>query len=206
VVITSRSGFGKFPAGHIQQPCRKEANKMADALWYALKVRSRAESVVASHLRTKDYKVFLPTYVVNRRWSDRLKKTESPLFPGYLFCHFDVQNRLPVLTTPGVQFIVGLGKIPEPVNDTELNAVRTVVESGKAYEPCPYLAVGDAVRITHGSLSGLTGVTIRIKSNCRLVVSVNLLQRSVAVEIDRFSIERVQPVRSALAFRRAAGM
>jgi transcription antitermination factor NusG len=134
-----------------------------------------------------------------------MKKTESPLFPGYLFCHFDVQQRLPVLTTPGVHFIVGRGKIPEPVAETELDAVRTVVESGKAYGPCPYLAVGDCVRITQGSLEGLTGITVRIKSNCRLVVSVNLLQRSVAVEIDRFSIERVQSIDGSLAFRRAVG-
>ena len=164
---------------------------MTNVLWYALSVRQRFETVVVRNLSAKGYEVFLPTYISKRRWSDRTKLVECALFPGYLFCRLDVQERLPILMTPGVQCIVSRGKIPEPIDQSELNAVRLIIERAAVYEPHPYLTVGQKVQIKRGSLYGLTGVAIKIKDNCRLIISVNLLQRSVAVDIDRKWIEPI---------------
>jgi transcription antitermination factor NusG len=179
---------------------------MSSALWYALKVRSRSEWAVARNLQGKDYEVFLPTYLMKRRWSDRVISSEVPLFAGYLFCRFDVQRRLPILATPGVQLIVGSARVPEPVADSEIQGIRLIVESGNVYEPYPYLSVGAAIRITEGPLAGLTGIALRIKSNFRLVASVHLLQRSVAVELDRAVVEPVAPARADAPLQKVVGI
>jgi transcription antitermination factor NusG len=152
--------------------------------WYALQVRPRFERHVQLHLEEKGYPVFFPTYSVSRQWSDRVKTLTLPLFPGYLFCRFSVQARLPILVTPGVNQVVGAGKVPIMVEEEELQAVRRVIESGVAAQPWPYLKVGEMVRIETGPLEGLTGIVTRIRNAYRLVVSVSLLMRSVAVELD----------------------
>jgi transcription antitermination factor NusG len=152
--------------------------------WFALRVRSRRENAVASHLSAKGYEVFLPSGPFRKRWSDRIKKTDRPLFPGYLFCKFDPDNRLPVLKTPWLFQIVGLGQTPIPVDDEELDAIRNLVTSGSDPEPWPYVEVGQKVRIKSGTLRGVGGVLTEFKGNHKLVVSVTLLRRSVAVEID----------------------
>jgi transcription antitermination factor NusG len=136
-------------------------------------------------LRGKGYREFLPLYSTKRRWSDRVKQLELPLFPGYLFCQFDANNRLPILTTPGVIAIIGIGKTPVAVPYEELAAVQTVVRSGLNAMPWPCLTVGSRVSIERGPLSGLEGIALDVDKKYRLVVSVALLQRSVAVEIDR---------------------
>ena len=156
-----------------------------DVQWFALQVRSQHEKTVASTLREKGYEEFLPLCQIKRRWSDRVKRLEAPLFPGYVFCRFDVQKRLPILVTPGVHFIVGLGKIPFPIDNSEIAALQSIVKSGLAAEPWPFLKIGQRVRIGHGSLEGIEGILLKPKSSYRLVVSVTLLQRSVAVEVDR---------------------
>jgi transcription antitermination factor NusG len=156
--------------------------------WYALYVRQRYEKIVASCLAGKGYEVFVPTHQSRRRWSDRTKLVEAPLFPGYAFCRFDFQERLPILTVPGVSFIVGFGKAPTPVDVKELDAVRLVTESGLQCEPWPFLKAGNLVRIEHGVLEGLEGFVLNVKNSYRLVISVNLLGRSVSVELDRDSV------------------
>jgi transcription antitermination factor NusG len=164
--------------------------------WFAIQVRSRYESVVSAFLGGKGYDWFLPTYWCRRRWSDRVKKIEVPLFPGYLFCRFDPEKRLPILKTPGLISIVGIAKRPIPVDDAEIAALRTLVDSDVAREPWPYLRVGQKVRIEYGSLCGLEGILLKCKGVDRIVLSVTLLQRSVAAEIDR---DWVTPVREAAA-------
>src|SRR5262245_25150390 len=119
---------------------------MTQALWYALKVRSRSEWLVEARLRSKGYELFLPTYKSRQYRSHQIKTLELPLFPGYLFCRFDVRVRLPILTTPGVAHIVGIGRIPEPIGEAEIEAIRTVVNSDAAHKPCPYVSVGQLVR------------------------------------------------------------
>jgi transcription antitermination factor NusG len=106
------------------------------------------------------------------------------LFPGYVFCRVHMHNRLPVLTTPGVVSIIGAGKEPLPVSEEEIEAVRTIVKSKLFASPWPFLRVGEEVEITRGPLTGVRGIFVKIKTNFRLVVSVTLLRRSVAVEID----------------------
>ena len=152
--------------------------------WFALRIWSQKEKLVAAALESKGYEHFLPLYRSRRRWSDRVKEFELPLFPGYLFCRFDLNNRLPILVTPGVMLIVGIGKIPVPVDERELAAIQSIVGSGLKTEPWPYLHVGQKVRIERGSLEGVEGILVALKKPQRLVVSVTILQRSVAVEID----------------------
>ena len=157
--------------------------------WYALHVRPRFERHVQTHLEDKGYEVFYPTYTATRQWSDRVKSLSFPLFPGYVFCRFNVHARLPILITPGVNQVVGSGKTPIMVDEGELASIRRVMESGVAAQPWPYLKVGETVQIENGPLEGLTGIVTRIKSSDRLVVSVSLLMRSVAVELDRHWIK-----------------
>ena len=152
--------------------------------WFALQVRAQRESQVAAHLGGKGYEFFLPSYSCRKRWSDRIKKMEAPLFPGYLFCRFDPHDRLPILKTPWLIQIVGFSHVLTPVDDEEINAVRRLVASGSAAEPWPFMAVGERVRIESGPLRGVAGILTQFKGNHKLVVSITLLQRSVAVEID----------------------
>jgi transcription antitermination factor NusG len=154
--------------------------------WYALRVQSRLASVASDVLRAKGYEEFLPVYRSRRRWSDRVKHLDLPLFPGYLFCRFDPNDRMvPVMTTPGVIGPVSAGKSPVPVSDAEIEAVRTVLRSGLAAQPWPFLGLGSKVYLENGPLAGLEGIITNDDKIDRLVVSVSLLQRSVAVEIDR---------------------
>jgi transcription antitermination factor NusG len=157
--------------------------------WFAVHVRTRHETAIASFLEAKGYEQFVPLYKFKKRWSDRIKVLEAPLFPGYLFCRFDPQFRLPILKTPGVIQIIGYNRIPTPIDETEISAIQTVIESGMQTQPWPFLEVGEHVRIGSGSLRGLDGIVVKMKENHRLVVSVTLLRRSVAVEIDSSLVE-----------------
>ncbi|HTY61353.1 MAG TPA: UpxY family transcription antiterminator [Acidobacteriota bacterium] len=152
--------------------------------WYALQVRPRFEKQIATTLLSKGYEGFLPLYRHRSRWSDRIKEVELPLFSGYMFCRFDVNKRLPILVTPGVIQVVGIGKTPHPVDDEEIVALQAIVISGLQTEPRSYLTVGRKVRIEIGPLAGVEGIVTTLKGANRLVVSVSLLQRSVSVEID----------------------
>jgi transcription antitermination factor NusG len=152
--------------------------------WFALHVRTRHEAGVAAHLQGMGYEDFLPLYKTRTRWSDRTKEVEAPLFPGYLFCRFDPQNRLPILKTPGVIQVVGYSRQPIPVEETEIEAIQALVASGIPSQPWPYLEVGEKVRIESGPLRGREGVLVEFKGTHRLILSVALLQRSVAVEIE----------------------
>jgi transcription antitermination factor NusG len=153
--------------------------------WFALRVRNRAEELVGSALESKGYEVFAPTYLDCRKYAGRIKKVNAALFPGYLFCRFDVNNRLPLLTTNGVHHIVSLGGTPTPIDEAEVEAIRLVVRSECQAIPWPYLNTGHRARIENGPFAGLEGIVMTFKGSERLVLSVHLLQRSVAVEIDR---------------------
>jgi transcription antitermination factor NusG len=164
--------------------------------WFALQVRSRWETPTADLLRAKGLEILLPTYATRRKWSDRIKVVESPLFPGYLFCRFNVNNRLPILVTPGVLAIVGRGKTPVPVADGEIECIQAAIGSGIQLEPWPYVEIGERVRIQHDVLDGMEGILTSFKGNHRVIISVTLLRRSVALEVDR---SRIIPVESGRA-------
>lgn len=165
--------------------------------WFALETRNRYEEFVAKQLRGKGYEPFLPVYKERRRWSDRFKEIEVPLFPRYVFCRFNVQNRLPVLTTAGLVQIVGAGKNPIPIDDEEIAAIQTVVQSGLPRQPWPFMQIQQKARITYGPLCGLEGTLLKFKGHHRLVLSVTLLQRSIAVEVDSNWVMPVSQVHGA---------
>jgi transcription antitermination factor NusG len=156
--------------------------------WYAVRTAAGREKAVSAQFQHKGFEDFLPLYKTRRQWSDRQKELELPLFPGYIFCRFDFSNRLPILITPGVKLIVGYGKIPAPVSEAEIDSLRRAVASGAQTMPCPYLSIGQRVRVREGSLAGVEGILLQIKNSWRIVLSVELLRRSVAVELDRGAI------------------
>ena len=153
--------------------------------WFALKVRARGEAQIGEALQRKNYETFVPSYIESRQYSDRIKKVQTALFPGYVFCRFDPSRRLPVLTTPGVEYVLGNGRELTPVSEAEIDSLRTVLQAGNAPQPYPFLEVGQKVRVECGSFSGVEGQVVRQKSGDLLVLSVTLLQRSVSIEIDR---------------------
>ena len=163
--------------------------------WYALQVKSRRESFVASYLSGRGYECFLPVHKVIRRWSDRSKELVQPLFPSYLFCRFPFNDRLPVLMAPGVLYAVGTGKTPKAIEDREINALQLAVASGLPSEPWPYMEVGEQVRVQCGPIAGMEGILIQFKGNHRVVLSVSLLRRSVAIEVDFSWVAPLNPSR-----------
>lgn len=163
--------------------------------WFALQVRSRQEVGVGDQLSGQGYESFLPLYKLRKRWSDRIKEVDAPLFPGYLFCRFNPQNRLPILKTPGVIQIVGFNSVPAALDESEIQSIQTLVAAGVPHQPWPYLAAGDRVRIESGPLQGLEGILTDVKRSHRLVLSVTLLQRSVAVEIDSALVTAISRLR-----------
>lgn len=160
--------------------------------WFALTAKPRHEKVVDGNLRRKGLESFLPLYRARRQWTDRVQSVDLPLFPGYVFCRFAYAGKLGVLNTPGVLSVVGFSDQPASIADEEILRLRAIQASGLPSQPWPYLQVGQKARIERGSLAGLEGVLIREKDAFRVVVSVELLQRAVAVEIGRDMICAVE--------------
>jgi transcription antitermination factor NusG len=152
--------------------------------WYALRVKPNYEKPVAVALRGRGFEEFLPLLRSKRQWSDRVKTMELPLFPGYLFCRLNLEDRMPLLTTPGFLYIVGVGKNPEPVDESEILGIQSVLLSGIPVTAWPSLVVGQKVELRNGPLKGVQGVLSKIDNQHRIYVSVTLLQRSISVEVD----------------------
>jgi transcription antitermination factor NusG len=171
----------------------RPANQTASAImdeptteaWYALHVRSQHEKMVFAQLDAKRHEAFLPMYSVRHRWSDRWKTVSMPLFPGYVFCRFDVTRRSSIMITSGVIDLVRSGAEPAPIENSEIETVRAVVASKLAAEPYGSLVKGQSVKLVSGPLTGATGTLVEIRKNFRFVVSVQLLNRSVSVDIDQ---------------------
>ncbi len=153
--------------------------------WYGVRVRSNFEHVTAAALQSRGLEEFLPVTRARRRWSDRVKYIDQPLFPGYVFCRFDGSSRVPVLSSPGVVGIVGFGARLAPIPEEEIEAIRAMIDSSLPIYPHPFLREGQKIRLRRGPLAGAEGVIVEFKKQFRLVASVSLLQRSVSVEIDR---------------------
>jgi transcription antitermination factor NusG len=163
------------------------------APWCALYTRHQHESTVARILTTKGVEVFLPTYKTVHRWKDRRKQLELPLFPGYVFFAYQTERRIQILSTPGVHTILTTGEnVPAVIPDEEILTIRRAVESTLRVTPHPYLKGGDVVRIKSGPLEGLEGVVSRSKDAFRVVLSVEMLGKAAAVEIDAGSVERIR--------------
>lgn len=160
--------------------------------WLALQVRPRYEFIAASILRGKGYQEFLPVYPTKRKWSDRTKKIVAPLFSGYVFCKMDETIMFPLLTTPGVIRIVSSCGGVAYIEDDEIEAIRLAEQLGREVQPWSFLNVGDRAQISAGPLSGLGGVLIAHKNKRRLIISVDLIQSSMAIEV---AGEALTPIR-----------
>jgi transcription antitermination factor NusG len=171
------------------------------APWFAVAVKPQHEKVVAAQLQSKALESYLPIYRARHRWSDRVKTVELPLFPRYVFCRFRSDERPKILTTPGVNSIVGFSGKPCPVTDEEIAAVRMMVMSGSPLKVWSCITVGQRVRVRKGAMEGLEGVLVREKADCRLVVNLELLNRGVAVEVERDILEPVPDHPCAHALR-----
>lgn len=171
----------------------------ASAAWFALYVRHRHEKAVAKSVSEKGLAVFLPLYKIAHRWKDRMKDLVLPLFPNYVFILAAPGQRNVVLSTPGIYDFVRLSGVPAPIPAEEIEAVRQAVAHGLNAEPHPFLKSGDRVRVKTGPLEGMEGILVRKKNFYRLVLSVELLVRSISVEVDIADVERVECGRSYAA-------
>ena len=152
--------------------------------WYAVYARSRHEKRIMQQLEAEFLQGFLPVYETVHRWKDRRKLVSLPLFPGYLFVRISLADRMRVLRTPGVVNLVGTHGGPTPIPDQEIDSLRTCVSRQAKIEPHPYLAIGRRVRVWRGPFAEMEGILLRTKGGSRLVLSINLIARSLAVEID----------------------
>jgi len=160
--------------------------------WHALYTRHQHENVVAQALSGKGFEVFLPQYRTVHRWKDRQKDLLLPLFPNYVFIHGGLDRMLNIVTTPGVHSLISWGGRPADIPSEEIEAVRRLVESPLQVEPHPFLKCGDRVRIKSGPLEGIEGILVRKTRGFRLVLSVEMLSKSAAVEVDVSMVERVR--------------
>lgn len=158
-------------------------------LWYAVHTRARHEKTVSEQLRRKGVENFLPLYRTFRRWKNGDHRVELPLFPGYTFVRIVLQDRLEVLKATGVVRLVGRNGRPVPVEDREVENLRQALDAGVNAAPHPYLTVGRRVLITAGPLAGHEGILVRRKNGMRVVLSVDLIQRSVLVDVEADAFE-----------------
>ena len=152
--------------------------------WFAIAVKPRFDKAVSRTLESKGFETLLPLYKKHLKYDGRSRVSELPLFPGYVFCRFNVLTRLPVLTTPGVTHILGTRNQPIPLSETEIDSLKKAIDAHLPLQPFPFLQAGQKVRIEEGALAGVVGIVIKSKQSLRLVLSVTLLQRSVLLEID----------------------
>lgn len=174
------------------------------ARWYALTVRHQHERRTAQALATSGWETLVPLYRTKRRWSDRVKEIDLPLFAGYVLCRFERTDRIRVEDTPGVARIVEFGGQPAALSEREVADIRAVASSKLPLTPWPYLQEGDRVRVDRGPLKGLEGTLVRHRDPWRLVVGVELLQRAIAVEVDPTMLtplRAITPLRANAAIR-----
>ncbi len=178
---------------------------LVPSTWFALHVKSRHEKQVSLALRNKGFEEFLPLYRSRNKWADRYKDVHLPLFSGYVFCRLEPADLRLTLMTPGVIDAVRIGKKAAPLEDAEIARLQSVVGSPLDYQPWPYLTIGERVRVAKGPLSGMEGILTQVKSSLRVVLSVDLLQRSVAIETDRDWVVPVAQYTALRSFARANG-
>ncbi|SRR6266576_790142 len=185
-------GLSKVTLGTTEQQSEFDARYLPAAFeephWYAAYTCANHEKRVAAELRMREVENFLPLYSSRRRWKDRRVQLDLPLFPGYVFVRLALRDRLRVLQIPSVVRMVGFGGLPTVLPDREMEIMQSGLSESLLAEPHPFLTAGRRVRITSGPLAGLDGLLKRRKGNLRVVVSLNLIQRSIAVDVDAADI------------------
>jgi transcription antitermination factor NusG len=165
------------------------SDRAAEGHWYALYTCPRHEKRVAEQIEQRSISCFLPVYRSVRRWKDRRKELELALFPGYVFVRIDLKDRLRVLQLTSVVRFVSFNGQPVPLPEGEVESLMNGLSSGICAEPHPYLRVGRRVRVRNGPMAGMQGILVRRKDRFRVVLSLDLIMRSVAVEVDESDIE-----------------
>lgn len=173
---------------------RLENNLAPEMCWYAGYTAARHEKRVAEHLGQRGVEHFLPLYQTVHRWNNGRHRVQLPLFPGYLFVRIALRDRLRVLEVPGFVRLVGFGRLPSPLPEIDICKMRDALKAGVLAEPYPYMTAGTRLEIRNGPLQGMTGILLRRQNKYRLVISVDLIMRSMAVEVEA---DDVVPVRSA---------
>jgi transcription antitermination factor NusG len=198
---TVLNGFMRNEFCPAEVPAEASGGQETAGSWFALSVTVRHEKIVSELLRNKGFETFLPLYKRRHQYFRRFREFELPLFPGYLFCRTNLTTRLPIMTTPGVIRIIGAGRTPIPVDNTEISSLRKAVEAGVAMSPHHYFQPGQIGRVRIGPLAGVEGVVVKAKHSLRLVLSVTLLQRAVMLEIDSSCVALVTNESPAAANR-----
>lgn len=170
---------------------RDSRDSVVSSPWYALYTKHQHEKIVAQLLRIKGFEALLPLYQTARRWKDRRKLLSLPLFPCYVFLKGGLERRLDILTIPGIHGLVSYAGVPAAIPTAEIEAIQRAVESGCSVEPHPLLKCGEWVWVKGGPLQGVQGVLVRKKNSYRLVLSVEMLGKAAAVEVDVFLVERL---------------
>jgi len=171
-----------------ESPAFLPLSAVSSSAWYAAHTCSRHEKKIALQLHERGIEHFLPLYRSVRRWKDRKKELELVLFPGYVFVRIDLADRLQVLQLPGVVRFVSFNSLPAPLPPNDIEALRNGLAQNLCAEHHPYLRVGRRVKVVYGPLSGAEGIFLRRRNNSRLVVSIDAIMRSVALEIDEADV------------------
>jgi transcription antitermination factor NusG len=161
--------------------------------WYAGYTYPRHEKRVAEHLSHRSIEHFLPLTHYVSQWKDRQKLIQLPLFPGYIFVHLDLKDRFQVLEVPGVAYLVGFHGTAEPLPDKDIETLRLGLAQSRQVQEHVYVTAGQRARITSGPLAGLTGIVRRTKGTFRVILSVELIRRSLVVDVDASSLEYLVP-------------
>lgn len=183
--------FGALMDAHTNTFNRAVRADRPEVNWYALYTCSRQEKLVAEKIEQRRISCFLPLYRSVRRWKDRPKELELALFPGYVFVHIALQDKLQVLQVPGAVRLVTFNGQPAALPELEIECLRNQQSNSGTIEPHPYLRVGRRVRVRGGPMQGLEGIIRRVKDKCRVVFSIDLIMRSIAVEMDEADLELV---------------
>jgi len=166
-----------------------ESEQRSRRCWLAAYTRSRHEHRVADQLRLKRLNFLLPTYARVARWSDRIQRSEAPLFPGYIFVHVSPDERVPVLETAGVVHLVSVAGKPAVLSEQEVERLRICTSRSGDIEPHPYLKIGHRVRVKHGPFAGCEGTLVEKQNSLRLIVSIDQIMKSVAVNLHGADVE-----------------
>lgn len=197
--LQNRNSLRQKFQDHDVRPTREQEMIMAsdfenlDRRWICIQVRSGCEFRSALGLKERGYESFVPVFEQKRQWSDRTKVVQVPLFTGYVFLRFNASNAHRVVTVPGVIRFVGTAGMPTPIEDSEIEALQLTARAGLVCGPCSFLEVGQEVQIRLGPLASLRGKILRFKNKQRLILSVNLIQKSMFVEIDGYEVVPVTP-------------
>jgi len=170
-----------------------------EMLWYAGYTASRHEKRVAEHFAQRGVEHFLPLYETIHRWNNGRHRVQLPLFPGYIFVRIALHDRLRVIQVPGFVRLVGFAGLPSPLPEEDINKMKEALNKGVLAEPYPYLTVGTRVEVRSGPMQGMTGILVRRQNKCRVVISVDLIMRSMAVEVEASDVVPVRtPTLSAM--------